>query len=273
MDGDRLLSVPASPAFWIAAALYVVASVGLLAGFLRARPALSRQARLVAVAAAVLHGVDIAWRGVERVHPAASVREALGFLAWIIVGGYLVASIKRRIDLAGAVLVPMAGAVLIAARLSPSGSPQDHLTLLGRIHISLATVGVALFGLAAALAFIYLLEERNLKRKRFDAASWKAPVESLAGLDAMAQRLVAAGFPLFTAAMILGMIWTSQRGQSMGRPEYFAAVITWLCYAGLLGGRLGLGWRGRRAAWVTVIGFLAALMVLAIYFVRRAVGA
>ena len=73
--------------------------------------------------------------------------------------------------------------------------------------------------------------------------------------------------------MVLGMIWTSQRGLGMTRPEYAAASITWLCYAGLLGGRLGLGWRGRRAAWVTVAGFIAALLVLTIYFVRRAVGA
>lgn len=270
---DRVLSVSPSPAFWVALTLYLVATIGLLTGFLRARPELSRQARLVAIAAFVCHGIDIGWRGVLSVHPAASVREALGFLAWIIAGGYLATSIKRRIDLAGAVLVPMVGVVLGAARLSPTGAPQDDLTLLGRIHISLATVGVALFGLAAALAFIYLLEERNLKRKRFDAASWKAPVESLAGLDAMAQRLVMAGFPLFTAAMVLGMIWTSQRELGMARPEYAAATITWLCYAGLLGGRLGLGWRGRRAAWVTVAGFVAALLVLTIYFVRRAVGA
>ena len=273
MAAERLLSVAPSPAFWIAAVGYAVAAVGLLAGFLRARPAWSRRARGIAVVAFAAHGVDLGWRGVLSVHPAASVREALGFLAWIIAGGYLAASIKRRVDLAGAVLVPMVGAVLAAARLSPAGTPQDDLTLLGRIHISLATVGVALFGLAAALAIIYLLEERNLKRKRFDAASWKAPVESLAGLDAMSQRLVAAGFPLFTVAMVLGMIWTSQRGMGMARPEYAAASITWLCYAGLLGGRLGLGWRGRRAAWVTVAGFIAALLVLTIYFVRRAVGA
>ncbi|MEZ4404739.1 MAG: cytochrome c biogenesis protein CcsA [Kofleriaceae bacterium] len=272
MPDDRLLSVPPSPAFWAAVVLYAGAAIGLLSGFLRSRPRWTRVARLVVVAAFVCHGVDIGWRGVDSVHPAASVREALGFLAWIIAGGYLAASIRNRIDLAGAVLVPMVVVVLAAARLSPTGQPQDDLTLLGRIHISLATIGVALFGLASALAFIYLLEERNLKRKRFDTASWKAPVESLAGLDGMGQRLVAAGFPVFTVAMVLGMIWTTQRGSSMGRPEYLAAVITWVAYAGLLGGRLGLGWRGRRAAYVTLVGFAAALTVLAIYFVRRWVG-
>jgi ABC-type uncharacterized transport system permease subunit len=185
--------------------------------------------RAGAIAGFACHGVDIGWRGVLSVHPAASVREALGFLAWIIAGGYLLGSWRRRIDLAGAVLVPMVAVVLAAARLSPTGAPQDDLTLLGRIHISIAVLGVALFALASALAWSYLLEERNLKRKRFDAASFRAPVESLARLDGMSQRLVAVGFPLFTVAMVLGMIWVGQRGSGMARPEYVAAVVTWLC--------------------------------------------
>ena len=35
--------------------------------------------------------------------------------------------------------------------------------------------------------------------------------------------------------------------------------------------RLGLGWRGRRTARLALAGFGAALTVLVIYFVRRAV--
>jgi len=273
LPAERLLTVAPSPAFWAAGALYVVASVGLLAGFLRGRPQWSQRARWFAVAAFAAHGLDIGWRGVEGVHPAASVREALGLIAWIIAGGYLAASVKNRLDLAGAVLTPIVAVVLGAARLSPAGQPQADLTLLGRIHISLATIGVAVFGLASAMAAIYLLAERNLKRKRFDALSFKAPGASLEALDAMSQRLVWAGFPLFTVAMILGMIWVDQRGSSMLRPEYTAAIVTWITYAVLLAARAGLGWRGRRAAWLSVAGFVAALTVLAIYVMRRWVGA
>ena len=86
MSGRELSATP-SLAFWVALALYLIATIGLLTGFLRARPELSRQARQVAIAAFVCHGIDIGWRGVLSVHPAASVREALGFLAWIIAGG------------------------------------------------------------------------------------------------------------------------------------------------------------------------------------------
>jgi ABC-type uncharacterized transport system permease subunit len=156
------------------------------------------------------------------------VREALGFLAWIIAGGYLLAAVRYRLDLAGAVLAPVVLGVLVAARLSPAGQPQADLTLLGRIHISLATVGIGVFALASALSAIYLLEERNLKQKRFDNRSFQQQDAPLEALDRMAQRLVLAGFPVFTVAMGLGIAWVVQRKETMLRPEYPIAIITWL---------------------------------------------
>ena len=45
-------------------------------------------------------------------------------------------------------------------------------------------------------------------------------------------------------------------------------MLTWLLYAGLLGGRVAFGLRGRRAAAVTLYGFLAALSVLLLYLLR-----
>ncbi len=269
-DPARLLSVTPSPAFWVALMLYGVAALGFLVAFLQSKPGALRAARAVLVAAFVAHGVDLGWRGVEHVHPAASVREAVGLLAWIIAGGYLAASVRYRLDLAGAVLAPIVLGLLAAARLSPTGTPQEDLSLLGRVHISLATVGVAVFALASALAAIYLLEERNLKRKKFDAVSFKNPDASLDTLDALSQRLVQAGFPVFTVAVVLGIVWVTQRGDSMTRPEYPVAIVTWMTYAALVAVRLGLGWRGRRTAWMSLGGFAAALCVLAIYFLRRA---
>src|SRR5690606_10387874 len=109
-------------------------------------------------------------------------------------------------------------------RLSPAGEQRHGLTLLGRVHISLATVGVAIFALASALAAIYLLEERNLKRKKFDALSFKNPDASLDALDALSQRLVQAGFLVFTVAVALGIAWVAQRDGSMTRPEYPVAI-------------------------------------------------
>jgi ABC-type uncharacterized transport system permease subunit len=269
--GDRLLSVAPSPAFWVAVGLYAAATAALLlvlAGKARFRPA---AIALVALAFAA-HGTDIGWRGTQQVHPAQSVREAMGLLAFILTGGYLLASVRYRLTLGGAVVMPVALVMLVAARLTPAGEAPEGLGALGRIHISLATIGVGVFALASALSAIYIAEERALKKKKFDAVAFKDRGAPLEPLDRLAHRLIWVGFPIFTAALVLGAIWVSRLGESLDRPEYPLAAVTWLTYAGLLVARQVYGWRGRRAARLTLAGFAAALAVLVIYLVRRMVG-
>lgn len=269
---DRLLSVPPSAAFWVAIVLYGAAIAAYLLGFLAGRATAGRVARVLLVLAVCAHGVDIGWRGVEKVHPAASVREALGFLAWIAAGGFLAATWRYRVDLAGLVAAATALALLAVARLSPAGAEQSGLTALGRIHIMLAVTGVAMFAVATVLALLYLIEERNLKRKHFDAHTFKSNRAPLEKLDRLAHRLVLAGFPVFTIAVVLGMIWVSQRGGSINRPEYPFAIASWATFGALIVTRVAYGWRGRRTATLTLVGFAAAVVVLVIYLTRRSLG-
>ena len=267
----RVLSVAPSPAFWVAAAAYTVASALLfvvLGGQQRVR-----NAALVFVGIALAaHGTDIGWRGVEHVHPAESVREALGFLAFILTGGYFIASTRYRLTLGGVVVLPVSLILLLVARLTPAGAEPESLSSLGRIHIVLATVGVGIFALASALSAIYIAEDRALKKKKFDGAAFKdggAPIEAL---DRISHRLIWAGFPIFTIALVLGAIWVSRLGESFGHIEYLLAAITWIAFATLLVARQIYGWRGRRAARLTLEGFASALAVLVIYLIRRIAG-
>jgi len=268
---ERVMTVAPSPAFWAAIALYVLATSAML-GVLGGRTSWEKPAFVLAALAFAAHGVDIGWRGTQHVHPAQSVREALGFLAWIFAGGYLIASVRYRLTLAGVVVMPIALMLLIAARLSPVGTEAFELSALGRVHIVLATVGVGVFALASALAGIYLLEERSLKTKDFDAIAFKTKGAPLESLDRLMHRLVWVGFPLFTIAMVLGVMWTARRGDGWGRPEHVIAIVTWLVFGILLVTRTAYGWRGRRSARLTLFGFAAALLVLAIYLVRRGMG-
>ncbi|HSD90503.1 MAG TPA: cytochrome c biogenesis protein CcsA [Kofleriaceae bacterium] len=266
---ERILSVAPSPAFWIAGIAYAAATVALFAVLAGKQQARKVAIGLVAIAW-VAHGIDIGWRGTLHVHPAQSVREAIGFLAFILTGGYLFANLKYRLALGGVVVMPVALVMLLIARLTPVGEAQAGLDTLGRIHISLATIGVAIFAVASVLSAMYLVEERALKRKKFDALAFKdnkgTPLESL---DKLAHRLVWAGFPIFTIALVLGAIWVARLGEDLGRIEYPLAAITWLAFAALLVMRAVYGWRGKRAARLTLLGFGAALLVLAIYLLRR----
>lgn len=270
LQSDRLVSTGLSPAFFAATIIYLLASVFYAAVFSQRWLGLVRVARWLLVLGFVAHGVDIGWRGVEQVHPATSVREALGFLSWLMVGGYLMASLRERLQVLGAFVAPAAIVILAAARLSPSGDALPGLTLLGRIHISLATLGVAIFALATLLSVLYLFGERSLKHKRFDGFFFRRGV-ALESLDQLAHRLVLIGFPIFTLSIILGVIWVSKRASGFDRAEYPLSLVTWIAFAGLIVARTTRGWRGRRTAWLTVIGFVAAVLVFAIYLARRSI--
>src|SRR6185436_14641964 len=105
---------------------------------------------------------------------------------------------------------------------------------LGRVHISLATIGVGVFALASALSAIYLAEDRALKKKKFDGLALKDRGAPLEALDRMSHRLIWVGFPIFTVSLVLGAVWVSRLGENLDRLEYPLAAVTWLSFALLL---------------------------------------
>lgn len=80
-----------------------------------------------------------------------------------------------------------------------------------------------------------------------------------AKLDLMAYRLNAFAFPIWTFAVIAGAIWAQEAwGRYWGwDPKETGAFFTWVLYAGYLHARSTRGWRGRKAAWVGVVAFVA----------------
>jgi ABC-type uncharacterized transport system permease subunit len=220
----------------------------------------------------VLHFVDIGARCIHRVNPISSTPEAMSLVAFLIAAGYFLATLRYRLAAAGAFAVPAALAVLVLARVVPAEADAPAMGSLGHAHVLLASIGVAIFALAAVLAFLYLLEDRQLKRKQFGRVMGQGtPLDTL---DRLALRCVSIGFPIFTVAIVTGAMWVARLGllrhATALRPEYLFAVATWVAFGILLVARVGAGWRGRRAAWLTLGGFGGAMLVLATYFLRHA---
>ena len=113
---------------------------------------------------------------------------------------------------------------------------------------------------AALFAAVYLFADRHAKRA---AAGLPVPTASLPllpareRLDQFAYRTVVFGFPLWTFGIIAGAIWADEAwGRYWGwDPTETWAFITWVVYAGFLHARVTAGWRGRRAAYIQLIGF------------------
>ncbi len=260
-----------SPVFPLTLALYAVSCALYMAHAATSADRLARSARLVLAGAFLSHAADIGALCLHGIHPFVDGREALSFIAWLTVGAYLGVTLRHPLPLVGALLVPITMVLHVAARLAPSGTsgPQAS-TLLRLLHIGLATAGVAVFAVAGVGALIYLGAETQLKRHRFGALFRQGP--PLATLDALNQTCILLGFPLFTIAMITGAIWVMRLPDGgvhrLLAPRYALSAIAWGLFATLLLARRLGGWRGRRAALLTLAGLGAALCVVAIYFLR-----
>ncbi len=268
------------PLFPATAALYGVACVlffahlyGPQAGQRKdTNVGVSRAARFALTLAFASHAIDIGWLCTKGMHPVVNAKEAISFAAWLLCGGYLAYAARYNVPALGLVLAPMTLVLDLAARLGPSSEARGAASLLAIVHITLASAGTALFVVAAGGAVLYLVEERNLKAHRAGRLFRRGP--ALETLDTLNRRAIALGFSLFTFALITGAVWLLQMPGDHGlwSPQYLLSSTAWLLYAGLIGARIMVGLRGRRAAVLTVAGAVTAVGVFLVYLVRDARG-
>src|SRR5207237_406232 len=123
------------------------------------------------------------------------------------------------------------------------------------VHVTLAFLGNAAFALACLVSVVYLWQERQLKSHSVGQLVRRLP--SLETLDNVNFKFLGWGFVLLTMSIVSGVLWAEL---SFGRfwswePRTIWTSIIWLLYAVLLHGRVTVGWGGRRAAALTIVGF------------------
>lgn len=128
------------------------------------------------------------------------------------------------------------------------------------IHVAAAVVCGGAFAIAASISGLYLWRERAEEKGRVTGLVSSLPTASR--LDTLAYRILAFAFPLWTFAVISGAIWAEAAwGRYWGwDPKETWAFITWVIYAGYLHARATAGWRGRRAAYISLLGFASFLI-------------
>ena len=184
---------------------------------------------------------------------------ALNLLSWFVVSGYLVWGCKPRYRLVGLAVMPLAAGLLVVA-WAGGGTGVETTNRGGWVlatHAGLMLASFASFTVAAAMAVLYLYEERRLKRR--DAALLRLRLPSLEALDHLAARVALAGLALLTAGIVFGIV-------RLDTEELDAAmtvtVVVWAVYASTLVLRREIGLRGRRLAWSLLAGFVLVAVVL-----------
>lgn len=263
------------PLFLVAAGAYGAASFAYAADvgdpISGEPPAIRRRARPLLWFGALAHLLLIGLQCVDGDHPLKNIFLATSFGALVTSFGYLALSRGRHLDPIGTIVAPfgLGGLALGVVFSSVSAATLPTGSGIASAHVALASAGLAGFTLAAAVAGLYLITDRRLRRKQFRPGTGTM---SLTGLDRLHHRLVLLVTPIFTLAIVTGVLWILQAGgphMLRGRVfEIVAAAIAWGASVGLLVMRAAWGSRGRQSAWLTIAAFFAVLLIVVSYGVR-----
>ena len=210
-----------------------------------------------------IHTANIITRYVIAGHiPISNLHEAASFFSWCIILLFFFVESRYRINLFGSFVMPVVFILMLSSTVLPRTirplSPVLQSYWFG-IHTVLAFTGDAAFALAFGIGLMYLIQEHHVKSKHLGDLFQRLP--SLQILDEINYRLITIGWMLLTLAIITGVIWAESAWGSYWRwdPKEVWSLITWFIYATVLHVRLIAGWRGRRAALLSVVGFFAVL--------------
>jgi cytochrome c-type biogenesis protein CcsB len=283
-------------AFGLALVLYVVAMVAYFHHLAFRRSKVRTAASALTYAGVLAHLVSVVTRGLAagRV-PWGNMYEYSSIVGLLVVAGYLVVERVSKVRslggfALGAAVLAMAGATMVYVTPGPLVPALNSYWI--KIHVVAAMTGSSLFILGFVFTVLYLVRDRRERREAARVVTEPAPALATVGggglphdlaaspdepeprpdpesrrgwlpsaevLDRLAYRTIAFGFPVWTFAVIAGAIWAEQAwGRYWGwDPKEVWAFITWVVFAAYLHARATVGWRGRRAAVIAVVGFVA----------------
>jgi len=225
----------------------------------------------VVVASAMLgDGSETGALAGTRIWDHAFVTLAWGLLGMVVGLGFW----RPKTRVLGAFLAPVALGLCLAAVLAPRTGevvaflPEGPGPAWLPVHLSANIGSMALFALAFGAGIAYLIQDARLKNKRLpgDTGVRLPALEVLGGL---VHSGFGAGLACLSLVIVSGALLavTDEIGGPGLRHKVLATLALWLFYALGWQARNLLGWRGRKAAWIAILGFLGFLALVGLLFV------
>lgn len=248
------------------------ASTALFMGYvLTMREPWTRAARRAFSLASVLHLVALIHVFASSAPVSAAAYVAM-FSAFGVSAVYQAGSLAGRFRLAGAFVAPLVTVALLGTWVGTQQTrpveTQVH-AFVTPVHIAASIGGVLAFLVAFVASVFFVVQDMQLRQKRLDVG-WSRGMPAQAKLERVAARAIEVGFPLYTLGIVFGGVWALREGLHRVSEQYVLALVSWLVYGLVIHGRLRIGWRGRKAAAYTMLGFVGSLGVVLIYAVRSA---
>ncbi|TET51619.1 MAG: c-type cytochrome biogenesis protein CcsB, partial [Desulfobacteraceae bacterium] len=196
--------------------------------------------------------------------PLSNLYESLIFFAWTIVFLYLIVEWRIKSRTIGAFVIPFAFLSMAFASFSPNINTRIQ-PLIPALqsnwlisHVITCFFGYAAFAIACGLGFMYLLKGLE---KGENSGPFLRFLPRREILDELTYHSVVIGFIFLTLGIITGSVWAYSAWGSYWSwdPKETWSLITWLIYAAMLHSRFLRGWKGKRMAIMSIIGFVSVL--------------
>ena len=197
--------------------------------------------------------------------PLSNLYESVVFFAWTIILIFAFVDFKYRYRIIGAFVVPFALFGMAWAQLGLKSGIEPLVPALQSnwllYHVVTCFLGYAAFAVACGVSIMYLLATRaglSAEGSRGAILNMFPPTRLL---DDINYKAIMIGFPLLTLGIVTGAAWANYAWGTYWSwdPKETWSLIVWFVYAAFLHARLTRGWVGRRAAWLSIIGFAATI--------------
>lgn len=213
------------------------------------------------------HTIGLILRWVESYHlgighvPLSNMYDSLIFFPWAIILLYLVVEWRTGNKTIGVFVTPLA----FLSMAYSSFTVQTIQPLVPALksnwltaHVITCFFAYAAFALSFGLSLMYLFKDRNSSKteNRFVKL-----IPDLEILEELSYQMVVIGFLLLTLGIITGAVWANSAWGSYWSwdPKETWSLITWFIYAAMLHSRMISGWRGKKLALFSIIGFCCVI--------------
>lgn len=254
---------------WLAIAIYAMSAMSYLISVFFSRDRWSQAATYMAIAGLILQSGAIAVRWAATGHPPVyGVYEHALTNSFAVALVFIIASRKyAKLNLFGfgALVVTL----LMLGHGITNGVEREALSVQYKsnwlwVHVGFGQLAYGAFILSALFALAYILKDRafNAGLTEEDGGIYNR-LPSLEHLDDLILKFIAIGFIGETGMIASGSIWAASLWGSYWswEPLQTWSLISWLIYGAFLHLRVTLGWKGKRAAWLSLLALAGIMFV------------
>ena len=196
--------------------------------------------------------------------PLSNFYESLVFFSWSVLLIHLILEGRSKIRGLGTFLMPVAFLLLAYASMVPgvNNRIQPLIPALQSnwltVHVLTCFLGYAFFAAAFALGIMALLQNDD---PAGGGNGFRQRIPAGGALEELLYQSALLGFLFLSLGIATGSIWAHSAWGSYWSwdPKETWSLITWIVYALMLHARAMRGWRGKRMAWLSLVGFASVL--------------